>query len=94
MEAIVSILTCRLLVNNIYISFVGDYIDLKRTFLLGTDQPAMDAVQQRQEAVADRHRAGQDALRSQPAAAKCRQAQGELAFLKYSPSIASYTPSK
>lgn len=51
---------------------------LTRSFVLGPDQSAVDAVQQRQEAVAYRYRAGQDALRSQPAASQRRQAQGSI----------------
>lgn len=49
---------------------------------MGPDQSAVDAVQQRQEAVAYRYRAGQDALRSQPAASQRRQAQGNIRQLQ------------
>ena len=51
-----------------------------RAVVLGSDQSAMDAVQQGQEAIAHRHRAGQDALRSEFAAAPRRQAQGKVQF--------------
>ena len=51
-----------------------------RAVVLGSDQSAMDAVQQGQEAIAYRHRAGQDALRSEFAAAPRRQAQGKVQF--------------